>query len=165
MGDVFPAGRGVSASGPVLLAAPARLSPDGTAPLVREGAPMPREYASPVASTTFASFDGMEWDCYTVRLMPSGSWAVVHRRGAAIGAGERGGPPLELVAGFPTRIGAWRCAARLAQSGFARGAASDRRRWHTPRLRPEALRSVAGDTAGDPARLGRVLVTALPPSV
>ena len=125
---------------------------------------MSRPFASPVGPQTFVSFDGNVWDSYTVRRMPAGTWAVVHRRGVAV-EGDRSREPGELVAGFATRAGAWACAARLAQSGFARGAASDRRRWHVPRLREEALRPVTGDTSGDPARLGRTVVTALPPLV
>jgi hypothetical protein len=97
-----------------------------------------------------ASFDGTGWTYFAVRAMPDRHWAVLRTTTAT--------PELELLAGLNSYAAARSRAAALARAGFAGHAAGDERRSHIPLLVPLcAMDESAGDTGGDPARIGAVI--------
>jgi hypothetical protein len=111
---------------------------------------------APRRCSVSASFDGEEWDFFAIRLLPNRSWGVLHTHMTTFDEElDPGGT--DLLAGMPTRARARLEAVHLAAAGFDRAAMSDRCLHRRPRPIPEHVVPPAGDTTGDPARIGAVI--------
>ena len=105
-----------------------------------------------------ASFDGLRWECFAVRLMPDGHWAVLRNRGRTIEPRLESGAT-ELLIGLDSDRAARAWAITLARAGFANAACRDEWRPHVPLPVPLPIAGVE-DTSGDRAWIGPLIATA-----